>query len=153
MQKLTLALAIGATNAFMPASVKRSAIAPLNADSGLAAATGSPSSPEPWFPYATATFGAPTMAQLTAPAPSGKQDFLEAKPYFDQSSIPINTFKAKAPFTGKIVSVKRIVGPKATGETCDVVIDTRGEIPYWEGQSFGELILGCICFQIKTLRI
>lgn len=27
--------------------------------------------------------------------------------------------------------------PKATGETCDVVIDTRGEIPFWEGQSYG----------------
>jgi ferredoxin--NADP+ reductase len=35
------------------------------------------------------------------------------------------------------LSVKRIVGPKATGETCDIVIDTKGEIPYWEGQSFG----------------
>jgi len=67
----------------------------------------------------------------------GKQDFLEANPYYDQSNIPINTFKAKTPFTGKVVSVKRIVGPKATGETCDIVIDTQGEIPYWEGQSFG----------------
>jgi len=38
---------------------------------------------------------------------------------------------------GKVVSVKRIVGPKATGETCDIVIDTAGGIPYWEGQSFG----------------
>ena len=24
-----------------------------------------------------------------------RQDFLEAKPYFDQSNIPVNTFKAK----------------------------------------------------------
>jgi|AntAceMinimDraft_5_1070358.scaffolds.fasta_scaffold56570_2 hypothetical protein len=24
-----------------------------------------------------------------------KQDFLEAKPYYDQSNIPVNTFKAK----------------------------------------------------------
>ena len=38
---------------------------------------------------------------------------------------------------GKIVSVKRIVGPKATGETCDIVIDHGGNAPYWEGQSFG----------------
>ena len=35
------------------------------------------------------------------------------------------------------MSVKRIVGPKATGETCDIVIDTKGDIPYWEGQSYG----------------
>ena len=38
---------------------------------------------------------------------------------------------------GKVVSVKRIVGPKATGETCDIVINTGKDIPYWEGQSFG----------------
>ena len=38
---------------------------------------------------------------------------------------------------GKIVSTKRIVGPKATGETCDIIIDHGGNAPYWEGQSFG----------------
>jgi len=65
------------------------------------------------------------------------QDFLEATPYYDQSAVPVNTFKAKAPHIGKVVSVKRIVGPKATGETCNVVIDTGKAIPYWEGQSFG----------------
>ena len=35
------------------------------------------------------------------------------------------------------MSVETITGPKATGETCNIVIDTRGEIPYWEGQSYG----------------
>jgi ferredoxin--NADP+ reductase len=68
---------------------------------------------------------------------SGKQDFLEAKPYWDQSVVPVNTFKNKAPFTGKVVSTKRIVGPKATGETCHIVIDHSGKFPYWEGQSWG----------------
>ena len=38
---------------------------------------------------------------------------------------------------GKVLSVDRLTGPKATGETCDVVIETKGEIPYWEGQSYG----------------
>ena len=66
-----------------------------------------------------------------------KQDFLEAKPYYDQSNVPVNTFKAKTPYVGKVTSVKRIVGPKATGETCDIVIDHGGNMPYWEGQSFG----------------
>ena len=56
-----------------------------------------------------------------------KQDFLEAEPYWDQSTIPVNTYKNKAPFTGKIVSTKRIVGPEATGETCDIVIGHEGE--------------------------
>jgi len=66
-----------------------------------------------------------------------KQDFLEAEPYYDMSGIPVNTYKPKSPFVGKIKSVKRIVGPKATGETCDIVIDHKGKMPYWEGQSFG----------------
>ena len=47
---------------------------------------------------------------------------------------------------GKVVSVKRIVGPQATGETCDVVIDTAGGIPYWEGQSFGVIPPGAKSF-------
>lgn len=55
----------------------------------------------------------------------------------EKGDLPLNTFNNKKPFKGKIVSVERIVGPKATGETCHIVIDTRGEIPYWEGQSYG----------------
>jgi len=66
-----------------------------------------------------------------------KQDFLEANPYWDQSNVPVNVHKNKAPFTGKVVSTKRIVGPKATGETCHIVIDHEGDFPYWEGQSWG----------------
>lgn len=66
-----------------------------------------------------------------------KQDFLEASPYWDQSTVPVNVYKNKAPFTGKVVSTKRIVGPKATGETCHIVIDHKGDFPFWEGQSWG----------------
>jgi len=65
------------------------------------------------------------------------QNFLEAEPYYDQSTVPVNVYKNKAPFTGKVVSTKRIVGPKATGETCHIVIDHKGDFPYWEGQSWG----------------
>ncbi len=68
-----------------------------------------------------------------------KQDFLEADPYWDQSNVVVNTHKAKTPFTGKVVSTKRIVGPKATGETCHIVIDHEGDFPYVEGQSWGVL--------------
>jgi len=50
---------------------------------------------------------------------------------------PLNTWKNKSPYTGKVVSVERIVGPTATGETTHIVIDHNGEMPYWEGQSFG----------------
>ena len=55
----------------------------------------------------------------------------------EKGDLPLNTFSPKKPFKGKIVSVERIVGPKATGETCHIVVETRGEIPYWEGQSYG----------------
>jgi len=68
---------------------------------------------------------------------SKSQDFLEAEPYWDQKTVPTNTYKNKTPFTGKVVSTKRIVGPKATGETCHIIIDHKGEFPYWEGQSWG----------------
>lgn len=57
------------------------------------------------------------------------QDFLEATPYWDQSTVPVNVYKNKTPFTGKVVSTKRIVGPKATGETCHIVIDHKGGFP------------------------
>merc|ERR1719204_1400833 len=76
-------------------------------------------------------------AVADAPAAGGKQDFLEAEPYWDQSTVPVNTYKNKAPFIAKVVSVKRIVGPDATGETCDIIMDHGGEMPYWEGQSYG----------------
>merc|ERR1712216_155306 len=55
----------------------------------------------------------------------------------DQSTIPVNTYKNKSPFTAKVVSVKRIVGPEATGETCHIIMDHEGKMPYWEGQSYG----------------
>ena len=62
---------------------------------------------------------------------------VEADPYWDQKTVPTNTYKNKSPFNGKVVSTKRIVGPKATGETCHIIIDHKGEFPYWEGQSWG----------------
>jgi ferredoxin--NADP+ reductase len=30
------------------------------------------------------------------------QDFLEAEPYWDQSTVPVNTYKNKAPFVAKV---------------------------------------------------
>ncbi|KAL6332424.1 hypothetical protein AAG906_005002 [Vitis piasezkii] len=52
-----------------------------------------------------------------------------------QASIP--KVAPKEPYTATIVSVERIVGPKAPGETCHIVIDHGGIVPYWEGQSYG----------------
>ena len=50
---------------------------------------------------------------------------------------PLNLHKPKEPYTATIVSVERLVGPKAPGETCHVVINHDGNVPYWEGQSYG----------------
>merc|ERR1719456_1627292 len=79
----------------------------------------------------------PAMLAVEGATTSGKQDFLEADPYYDISNMPNNTYKPKEPFTGKIVSCKRIVGPQATGETCHIIMSHEGKMPYWEGQSFG----------------
>jgi len=86
---------------------------------------------------ASATAFAPASKSAFGTSLSAKQDFLEAEPYYDQSTVPVNVYKNKAPFTGKVVSTKRIVGPKATGETCHIIIDHEGDFPYWEGQSWG----------------
>ncbi|KAL3155179.1 hypothetical protein ABBQ32_013119 [Trebouxia sp. C0010 RCD-2024] len=55
----------------------------------------------------------------------------------EDGELPLNTFSPKKPFIAKIRSVEKITGPKATGETCHIIIDTNGDIPFWEGQSYG----------------
>jgi len=86
---------------------------------------------------ASANAFAPAAKPAFSVATQAKQDFLEAEPYFDQKTVPTNTFKNKTPLIGKVVSTKRIVGPQATGETCHIIIDTDGDYMYWEGQSMG----------------
>jgi ferredoxin--NADP+ reductase len=81
--------------------------------------------------------GAVAYKVLSGGGASSEQNFLEASPYWSQDAVPVNVYKNKEPFVGKIVSTKRIVGPKATGETCHIVIDHKGKFPYWEGQSWG----------------
>ena len=53
------------------------------------------------------------------------------------SSPPLAARAGPPPPQAKVRSVERIVGPKATGETCHIIIDTAGDIPFWEGQSYG----------------
>ncbi|KAG6420532.1 hypothetical protein SASPL_117063 [Salvia splendens] len=55
----------------------------------------------------------------------------------DAKEPPMHLFKNKEPYTGTIVSVERLVGQNAPGETCHIVIDHGGKVPYWEGQSYG----------------
>jgi len=62
---------------------------------------------------------------------------LESVPYYDNSKIPLNTYKAKNPLQGSIASVKRIVGESAPGEVCHIKISSGASFKYWEGQSLG----------------
>ncbi|CAA2934433.1 ferredoxin--NADP reductase, root-type isozyme, chloroplastic-like [Olea europaea var. sylvestris] len=55
----------------------------------------------------------------------------------DVKEPPLHLYKNKEPYTGTIVSVERLVGPNSPGETCHVVIDHDGNVPFWEGQSYG----------------
>ena len=55
----------------------------------------------------------------------------------EKGEMPLNTYKNKEPFVGKVRSVERIVGPNATGETCHIIIEHGGKMPFWEGQSYG----------------
>ena len=55
----------------------------------------------------------------------------------EEGELPLNTFSPKKPFKAKAKSVEKITGPKATGETYHIIIDTKGDIPFWEGQSYG----------------
>lgn len=94
---------------------------------------------DPWFPNSVAKnqINVNALEDIYKKATSKAQDFLEADPYWDNSNIPLQTYKPKEPHIGKIVSVKRIVGAEAVGETSNIVIDHFGKMPYWEGQSYG----------------
>jgi ferredoxin--NADP+ reductase len=96
-------------------------------------------SDEPWFPNSVTSnvVEFDDLESVFKKSTSKAQDFLEANPYWDNSNLPLQTFKAADPLKAKIVSVKRIVGAAATGETCDIIIDHFGKMPYWEGQSYG----------------
>lgn len=59
----------------------------------------------------------------------------------DAKEPPLNLCKPMEPYTITILSVERIVGPKAPEETCHIVIDHSGNVPYWEGQSYGAIPL------------
>lgn len=144
MAKFVIAVAsLGAASAFVPSSTTNPFTARTGVNRHAAApqryATMATKEEEPWFADAVAS-NVVTKDMLDAAysmAIEQKQDFLEATPYYDMSKIPLNTYKNKAPYVGSILSVERIVGPEATGETCHIIMDHKGDMPYWEGQSYG----------------
>ena len=66
------------------------------------------------------------MAKTAFASPSAKKAKVPLK--LEEGEMPLNTYKNKTPFMGKIKSVERIVGPKATGETTHIIIDHGGKI-------------------------
>ena len=80
-------------------------------------------------PHPTSTFQ--PEARLTAPV-----SFARARAHARDRR---RRYKNKSPYTAKVVSCKRIVGPQATGETCHIILNHQGKMPYWEGQSYGVL--------------
>lgn len=76
-------------------------------------------------------------ANTSAEVPIAVEEKAKVPTELEKGELPLNTFSPKKPFKAKIKSVERIVGPKATGETCHIVIETNGDIPFWEGQSYG----------------
>lgn len=102
-----------------------------------------------WRPPQTARAPAATRSTATARAAGARRPMVvraaaatsiqrAAVPLeLEKGEMPLNTFNNKAPFKATIKSVQRIVGPKATGETCHIIIETKGDIPFWEGQSYG----------------
>ncbi|KAH8047046.1 NADPH-hemoprotein reductase [Aureococcus anophagefferens] len=52
-----------------------------------------------------ATASTSDKATILTESPAGKkQDFLEASPYWDQSTVPVNTYKNKSPYTTKVTT-------------------------------------------------
>ena len=72
-----------------------------------------------------------------APAPPAQVKRADVPLELEEIGLPMNTFGPKNPFTGKIISVETITGPKAGGETCHIIIQTDKKIPFVEGQSYG----------------
>ena len=61
----------------------------------------------------------------------------QAAPKATEKDIPINLFKPNAPCEGTCLYNKKIVGDDAPGDTCHVIINHDGKLPYLEGQSVG----------------
>lgn len=109
-----------------------------------------PRAAAPPYPHPQAIAGKPLVAQTRCVRPAGQRCSIVAQAAatkqiarrqvplkLEEGEMPMNTFNNKKPFTATIKSVETITGPKASGETCNIVIETRGEIPFWEGQSYG----------------
>ncbi|GAB4814659.1 hypothetical protein N2152v2_001705 [Parachlorella kessleri] len=78
----------------------------------------------------------PSKAASAAPA---KVDLQRVKVplELEEVGVPLNTYGGKDPLIAKVVSVKTLTGPRASGEVCHITLQTDGRIPFVEGQSYG----------------
>jgi hypothetical protein len=99
----------------------------------------------------------PTCTLLAAPLPLCLQLKRADVPLeLEEIGLPMNTFGPKNPFIGKVVSVERIVGPKATGETCHIIIQVGHQhlprtqsVVGWVASTWG---LSVVCRDMKTRK-
>ena len=86
------------------------------------------------------------QARIVAQAAAQTLQKAKVPTELEDGELPLNTFSPKKPFSAKVKSVETITGPKATGETCHIIIETNGDIPFWEGQSYGIIPpVSCSC--------
>ena len=71
---------------------------------------------------------------LSASSSKGVTVGVKADPaQFEGGQLPLNTFSSKAPFTGKVLSIKRLGGRNKERDVSEIVIDTGG-VRFDEGQ-------------------
>jgi ferredoxin--NADP+ reductase len=62
----------------------------------------------------------------------------QAKPKAAKASVPVNIYKPKSPFVGKVISNDSLVSEGGTGIVQHIVFDlSEGDLHYVEGQSIG----------------
>lgn len=76
-------------------------------------------------PQVVSRAGARRVVSVRAQATAAKLAKTAVPLKLEEGEMPLNTFNNKKPFVAKIKSVEKIVGPKATGETCHIIIETN----------------------------
>lgn len=82
----------------------------------------------------------PTVIDAPASAPSEttEKPMTQAKPKAKSASVPVNLYKPKNPFVGKVISNEPLVREGGSGIVQHITFDlSEGDLHYVEGQSIG----------------
>jgi ferredoxin--NADP+ reductase len=82
-----------------------------------------------------------TPTEIAAPPASvdnAAKPMTQAKPKAAKASVPVNIYKPKSPFVGRVISNDSLVSEGGTGIVQHIVFDlSEGDLHYVEGQSIG----------------